>query len=195
MNIMMSKNIIYPDTSSLLPLDINLPNQSIQHEYHNLSAISGLEDILIARNDDSSILKHKFQEFFDYVKKTELNKNQYTPNLFFSDDIKEEMYQKESFLMYISEIERSLFIFSNLYKISFKAEIHFQQDWEIKQVNNIIIQLKFYNISFKEQMGIWRQISYFIRKILKVMNLNCISEGEIEKYLTYNKNLYIKLDL
>ena len=192
---MMSKNIIYPDTSSLLPLDINLPNQSIQHEYHNLSAISGLEDILIARNDDSSILKHKFQEFFDYVKKTELNKNQYTPNLFFSDDIKEEMYQKESFLMYISEIERSLFIFSNLYKISFKAEIHFQQDWEIKQVNNIIIQLKFYNISFKEQMGIWRQISYFIRKILKVMNLNCISEGEIEKYLTYNKNLYIKLDL
>ncbi len=105
------------------------------------------------------------------------------------------MYQKETFLRFISEIERCLLIFANFYKISFNAEIHFQQDWEVKDVKNIILQLKVFNISFKEELFIWKQLSHFIRKVLKMFEFNSISEEELDDYINYNKDFYIKINL
>lgn len=191
----MSDNIFYQDASSDINAEVILPNKSNFNEIHSPSAISITKDVSIIKNDDSSSQKVVIIDSDDSLKFKESLILKYAPKISFDKDIKEEMYRNISFRKFISEIENGLFIFTEIRKISFDAKISYQQDWEVKDLKNIILKIKFHNLHFEYVLWLWEELSHFIRKMLRISELYVSFKEEIMDFENYNKLFYIKVDL
>ena len=154
----MSYEISYEGTS----LDENVEeltlNESYIYKNYGISAKSSI-NIPKTRNDDSSSQKLIF------IDSDEISEDYKYPILkpasliSFDMDVKEEMFEKVSFRKFISEIEKNLFLFEEKYKISFNVKISYQQDWEVEDLRNIILLIKFNYIPFKEELKLWKKLS------------------------------------
>lgn len=191
----MSYNNTYPDTSSDIMIEATLSNKSNIYEIYNFPAISTVKDVTLIKNDDSTSQKLKNIDSDEYPKIEESPILKHAPKISFNDDVKEEMFQNISFRKFISEIEKGLFIFTEMHQISFDVKIYFQQDWEVKNLKNIILLIKFYDFPFKEELIIWENLSHFIRKELDMSKFYIQSKEIFKDYMNYNKLFYIKLDL
>lgn len=169
-------------------------NKSSIYENYALSSNS-LINIPIPKIDDTSSQRHligEFDEFPDIDIPVILEK---APKISFDKDIKEEMFESASFRRYISEIENSLYLFKEEYRLVFIAKIYFQQDWEIEELRNIILLIKFFNISFKNELKLWKKLSFFVRQGLQLSEDFLGFKIFVEEFIKYNKEFYIKLDL
>lgn len=191
----MSYNNNYPDAASDICVEEPLSIQSISYELHFLSAISTIKENPIIKNDESSSFKIESNDSDEIPETKEFSVKKKFFKISFDYAIKDEMYQNESFMRFISEIEKELFVFSELYKILFVVNIYFQQDWEVKDLKNIILKIKFLGISFKKEMILWEKLSQFIRKILKISEFNITSKEIMADFIDFNKRFYIKVDL
>ncbi|KKL79568.1 hypothetical protein LCGC14_2013530 [marine sediment metagenome] len=185
----MSDVIIYQGTCETV--EKRILNKSSIYESYDLPANSSL-NIPRTEEDDSSSQKSLIVES-DKFNISGILKN--VPKISFDRDIKEEMLENVSFRRYISEIENRLSVFKELYSLFFSVKINFQKDWEIEGLRNIILQLKFYNLLFKEELKFWKKLSIFVREGLQLSEDNLGSKKFIEEFIEYNKAFYIKLDL
>ena len=186
----MSYEISYEGTSFDENVEELTLNESYIYKNYGISAKSSI-NIPKTRNDDSSSQKLIF------IDSDEISEDYKYPILkpasliSFDSDVKEEMFEKVSFRKFISEIEKNLFLFEEKYKISFNVKICYQQDWEVEDLRNIILLIKFNYIPFKEELKLWKKLSLFVREGLQ------ISEDFLgsKEFIKYNKDFYIKLDL
>ena len=169
-------------------------NESPIYENYDLSANSSI-NIPITKEDDSSSQKRLIGESdeFSDIDITVILEN--APKISFNKDIKEEMFESASFRRYISEIENRLYLFKEEYRLVFIATIYFQQDWEIEELRNIILLIKFYNIPFENELKLWKKLSFFVRQGLQLSEDFLGSKIFFEEFIKYNKEFYIKLDL
>ncbi|HDZ19190.1 hypothetical protein LCGC14_0586910 [marine sediment metagenome] len=174
-----------------------LLNNSSIYENYDLPANSSLK-VSILEEDYSSSEKRLYNES-DEFPKTDISvilKN--TPKISFDNEIKKEMFESVTFWKFISEIEKGIFSFIENNKLSLSAKVHFQQDWEIESLRNIILLIKFDNISFKKELKLWKQLSIYVRKRLQLSKDFIYSQEyiiEFNKYNKFNKDFYIELDL
>ncbi len=171
-----------------------LLNKSSIYEKYDLSANSSINVPILEEDDSSSqiLLFGEFNEFPD-IDIPIILKN--TLKISFDKDIKEEMFENTSFRKYITEIENTLYLFKEEYGLAFNAKISFQQDWEIEELRNIILLIKFYNISFEEELKLWKNLSSFVRKGLQLTEDYMGSKELVKDFINYNNIFYIKLDL
>ncbi len=190
----MSNDISYHGTYLGETVEESMLNKSSIYENYDLSANSSI-NIPIPKEDDSSSQKLLISESDDFPKIDipVILKN--APKISFDRDIKEEMLENVSFRKIISEIENRLFSFKEKYKLSFGANVHFQQDWEIEGLRNIILLIKFYNIPFKNELKLWKKLSFFVRQGLQLSEDFLGSKEFIKEFTEYSKEFYIKLDL
>jgi len=190
----MSNDISYHGTYLGETVEESILNKSSIYENYDLSANSSI-NIPIPKEDDSSSQKLLISESDDFPKIDipVILKN--APKISFDRDIKEEMLENVSFRKIISEIENRLFSFKEKYKLSFGANVHFQQDWEIEGLRNIILLIKFYNIPFKNELKLWKKLSFFVRQGLQLSEDFLGSKEFIKEFTEYSKEFYIKLDL
>jgi len=190
----MSNDISYQGTYLIEKAEERTLNKSSIYENYDLSSNSSI-NIPILKEDDSSsqkLLIGESDEFPDIDIPVILRN---TPKISFDKDIKEKMFESGSFRRYISDIENRLFLFKEEYGIVFNAKIYFQQDWEIEELKNIILLIKFYNIPFKKELNLWRELSSYIREGLQLSKDFLGSKEFIKEFTEYSKEFYIKLDL
>ncbi len=171
-----------------------LLNKSSIYDNYDLSSNSS-SNIPITKIDDSSSQKLFNVESDEFLKIDipVILKN--VPKISFDKDIKEEMVENVSFRRYISEIENRLYLFKEKYRLVFNAKIYFQQDWEIEELRNIILLIKFYNISFENELKLWKKLSFFVKQGLQLSEDFLDSKEFIKEFTEYSKAFYIKLDL
>lgn len=183
----MSNEISYHGTYLSETVEESKLYKSSIYENYDLSANSSI-NTPIPKDDDSSSQKLLISESNEFPKID-------IPKISFERDIKEEMLENASFRKIISEIENRIFSFKEKYKLSFGANIHFQQDWEIEGLRNIILLIKFYNIPFKNELKLWKKLSFFVRQGLQLSEDFLGSKEFIKEFTEYSKDFYIKLDL
>lgn len=191
----MSYNIDYPGTSFDKIIGEILSNESISYEIYDPIAISTIKEITTVRNDDSSSQKFEIIDSDEFPKIKESPILKYALKVSFDKEIKEKMYRNISFRKFISEIEKLLFIFTEMRNISFDGKIYFQQDWEVKDLKNIILKIKFHNIQFERELWLWEDLSHFIRKELRMGEFYVDSREIVIDFENYSKVFYIKVDL
>lgn len=190
----MGIDISYQGTYLGETVEESILNKSSIYKNYDLSANSSL-NIPIPKEDDSSSQKFLISKSDDFPKIdiSVILKN--APKISFDRDIKEEMFENVSFRRFISEVENRLFLFKEKYGIIFNTKIHFQQDWEIEGLRNIILLIKFYNIPFKNELKLWKKLSFFVRERLQLSEDFLVSKEFIKEFIEYSKEFYIKLDL
>ena len=169
-------------------------NKSSLYENYDLPSNS-LINIPIPKIDDSSSQRRLIGEFDEFpdIDIPVILEN--APKISFDKDIKEEMFESASFRRYISEIENRLYLFKEEYRLVFNAKIYFQHDWEIEELRNIILLIKFYNIPFENELKLWKKLSFFVRQGLQLSEDFLGFKIFVEEFIKYNKEFYIKLDL
>ena len=190
----MSNEISYHGTYLGETDEERILNKSSIYENYDLPSNSS-SNIPIIKIDDSSFQKLFNVESDEFLKIDipVILKN--VPKISFDKDIKEEMVESVSFRRYISEIEKNLYLFKEEYRLVFNAKIYFQQDWEIEELRNIILLIKFYNISFENELKLWKKLSFFVRQGLQLSEDFLGSKEFIKEFTEYSKAFYIKLDL
>ena len=169
-------------------------NESPIYENYDLSANSSI-NLPFTKEDDSSSQKGLIGEFAEFPNIDIPVILENAPKISFDKDIKEEMFESASFRRYISEIENRLYLFKEEYRLVFIAKIFFQQDWEIEELRNIILLIKFYNIPFENELKLWKKLSFFVRQGLQLSEDFLVSKEFIKEFTEYSKEFYIKLDL
>lgn len=190
----MSNEVSYQGTYLGETVGERILNKSSTYENYDLPANSSI-NIPITKEDDSSsqkLLIGESDEFSD-IDITVILEN--APKISFDKDIKEEMFESASFRRYISEIENRLYLFKEEYRLVFIAKIYFQQDWEIEELRNIILLIKFYNIPFENELKLWKKLSFFVRQGLQLSEDFLASKEFFKEFTEYSKEFYIKLDL
>ena len=190
----MSNEISYQGTYIGETFKERLLNNSSIYENYDLPANSSV-NVSILEEDYSSSQKLFYgkSDEFPKIDITIILKN--TPKISFDKDIKEEMFESASFWKFISEIENRIFSFKEKYKLSLSAKVFFQQDWEIEGLRNIILLIRFDNIPFKEELKLWKMLTFFVREGLKISEDNIYSKELIKDFIHYSNKFYIKLDL
>ncbi|KKM61254.1 hypothetical protein LCGC14_1533530 [marine sediment metagenome] len=188
----MSNEIGYQGTYLNETDEVKILNKSSVYENYDLSSNSSIN---IPKETDASSQKLLISEFdgFPEFNIPVILKN--APKIFFNKDTKEEMFENASFRRYISEIENRLFLFKKEYRLVFNAEIYFQQDWEIEDLRNIILLIKFYNVPFENELKLWKKLSIYVREGLQLSKDFISSKEYVIELKKYNKDFYIKLDL
>ena len=190
----MSNDISYQGTYIDERVKERILNKSSIYENYDLSSNS-LINIPIPKIDDSSsqtFFHIEFDEFPEYDNSEFLRNG---PKISFDKDIKEEMLENIAFRKFISEIENRLFSFKENNKLSFSANLHFQHDWEIENLRNIILLIKFSDIPFEIELQVWKKLSFFVRQGLQLSEDFLGSKEFIKEFTEYRKEFYIKLDL
>jgi len=187
----MSNEVSYQGTYLGETDEERILNESPTYENYDLSANSSI-NIPLTKEDDSSSQKLLNDEFPDIDIPMILEN---APKISFDNDIKEEMFESASFRRYISEIENRLYLFKEEYRLVLNVKIYFQQDWEIEELRNIILLIKFSNIPFENELKLWKKLSFFVRQGLQLSEDFLGSKEFIKEFTEYSKEFYIKLDL
>ncbi|KKK40924.1 hypothetical protein LCGC14_0949390 [marine sediment metagenome] len=190
----MSNEISYQGTYIGETVKERLLNNSSIYENYDLPANSSI-NVSILEEDYSSSQKLLYGESDGFPKNDITVILKFTPKISFDKDIKEEMFESASFWKFISEIENRIFSFKEEHKLSLSAKVLFQQDWEIESLRNIILLIRFDNIPFKEELKLWKMLTFFVREGLKISEDNIYSKELVKDFINYNNTFYIKLDL
>ncbi len=190
----MSNEISYQGTYIGETVKERLLNNSSIYENYDLPANSSI-NVSILEEDYSSSQKLLYGESDEFPKNDITVILKFTPKISFDKDIKEEMFESASFWKFISEIENRIFSFKEEHKLSLSAKVLFQQDWEIESLRNIILLIRFDNIPFKEELKLWKMLTFFVREGLKISEDNIYSKELVKDFINYNNTFYIKLDL
>ncbi len=190
----MSNYISYQGTYIKENVKERILNISSVYENYDLSSNSSVNIPIKEYNDSSSQkLLHPTIDEFPNIDINEILKN--TPKISFGLDIKEEMFKNTSFRKFISEIENGLFSFNEEFKFSFSVKLYYQKDWEVDYLRNIILLINFYDIPFKQELELWKDLSFFIRKRFRKSKNSVNSNELVQDFNKYNNTFYIKLDL
>ncbi len=184
----MSNDTSYQGTSIGEIVEERLLNKSSLYKNYDLSSNSSLNIPIIDDSSSQKLFNVESDEFPE-IDTSIILRN--VLKISFDNEIKNEMFENDSFRRYISEIENRLSLFNDEYGLVFYAKIYFQQDWEIEEIKNIILLIKFFNIPFKEELKLWNKLSSFVREGLQISE-DFLSSKE---FIEFNKEFYIKLDL
>ncbi len=156
----------------------------------NEASAKSSKDILLARSNDTTSYKYSYD---DSEKFPDISKNKL--KISFDIEIKEEMFQNISFQKFIMELEYLLFLFMEKCEFSLEFRLSYQKDWEVENVYNTLLLLKIYEMDFKEELKIWKDLSQFIRKGFRNSEFLLKNRNHVKDFEEYINLFYIKLKL
>jgi len=112
----------------------------------------------------------------------------------FSERVENLIIYNSIFRKFISGIERGLNEFFKHEKISFENKVFLEEDWEIPNLEKLVLSLKIKGISFKQEMNLWKRINDVIYERIKSEIINS-SEENAAKLKELKKKFYIKLEM
>ncbi len=113
-------------------------------------------------------------------------------NLKFSKEIEDLIIQDVVFRRFISEIEIGLNVFLDQLSVKLTNLIFLEEDWEIPNYNKIVLSLNFQDISFEQEMLLWKKINTIIYERIKHL-ISYSSEWQIQRIKALKKKVFIKL--
>lgn len=117
-----------------------------------------------------------------------------TKSIDFSEELEDEMQKNNNLIKFISEIEIAINDFFISETVNLNIKIFFEEDWEDENIKKIILLLDFQDISFENELFLWKKLTNYI--MIKINNLISYTLEDSKKdIIFFNKNFFIKLDL
>lgn len=115
-------------------------------------------------------------------------------DLQFSRRIENLIIHDSIFRRFISEIEISLNQIIEYEYVKLENKIYFEEDWEIRDYEKLILSLNFKEISFKREMLLWKMINNIVYNRIKSLILYS-SGKKVKRIKELKKKFFIKLKM
>jgi hypothetical protein len=112
----------------------------------------------------------------------------------FSEKFKDEIFTNDYFMEFITQIEIALNNFVNHSNQVFSGRFNFQEDFEIKDVKKIILNIDIKNLNIEEKLEFWDRIEMFLRKHIENC-YNSLSDNAKNNFIEFNERFYTNIIL
>jgi len=115
-------------------------------------------------------------------------------SLEFEPKIEKKILSDEIFMKFIKRIEIAINKFVNLNNLELKNKIYFEKDFEIPDLDKLILSIQIEDLSVQEKLDVWDEIDGFIRKNIQDL-IKFSSEKEIIEFKNLNQKLFTSVEI
>lgn len=112
----------------------------------------------------------------------------------FDDGIERRIKSDEIFMKFINQLEISLNRYINLSNIYMDGYLFFEKDFEIPDLDKVILSLNLDKLSIQEKLDIWDQIDNFLRSEIEKL-AEILTDNEKDKIFKFNQAFFTEIKL
>lgn len=97
-------------------------------------------------------------------------------------------------MRFINQIEISLMDFAKINQIDLTGYIYLEKDYEIPDLDKIVLSINIRDFSIKEKLDLWDKIDDFLRKNVETY-IDNLSENAKSEFVNFNQYFFTNVEL